>query len=695
MKLSKDNTWRVRQQCARILPIVSLFSSPLERDRRIAPLIKSFLRDESRYVFLVASDMLGIYLATFAKPRILTVFVNSKMELSLPNPADEDFKECLQKESEREKFASYEEMFTETLNRHSYKAPGADSNRQDRFHEIVYPLDVGGRILEKYFRLSNLPVKLHLAGSDEAHRRRELEDFFNKISFDTWINDFRNIISDKVHFEQGNISEFFPYQPPINSYNNEDDLMEMGSCERSYEKVLPIPLPAPPPPVKSLSAKVLEEEDDDDSDEESSPEMEELLRDLQEESPELWQKLADAHSERKQARKAAAAAAAALKAETPECNPDESSPAEPSAEVDEAEKPKVPEIPSTESAPVASIAPIVSTPLQQQSSQSSTSTSKDGKTVAARGPNTQCHLKRNTPHDLRDIISQAIEDSTKRKMKYKVSSTNKIFQNKDKSQLPPPPQTASIEDACKEPNYFPMPSTSEKRATFAEIVSRGVEIDDKADKNENILSDFNDNPSESCVVLDSNEESVVFRKNISEREQYSAVRKTLLVRSNALCLTTSSDSNENWCCDPKWEKNGNCKTQEVEDDDDAKEFNSHNFWYIAPESVTIDDISGNSEKSDSSDIPTTSPVLDDTSMASLPMHNLCESPDDSGYREMDFEKTRSQMTDGNIDPALLKQDVLPPELLQSFITKANSDETEVSIACAYSFPAVALTLGRQ
>ncbi|XP_059620165.1 uncharacterized protein LOC132264104 isoform X2 [Phlebotomus argentipes] len=694
VKLSKDSSWRVRQHCARILPIVSLFSSPKERDQRVAPLIKRFLTDPNRFVFLVASDMLGIYLATFANPRILTVYVNTKMELSLPNPADEDFKECLQKESEREKFASYEEMFSQTLDRHSYKA-SSESLRPDRGQEILYPLDVGGKILEKYFRLSNLPVKLHLAGSDEAHRRRELEDYFDNMSYDCWLMDFKNIISDRIKFDEGNLSEFFPYHPAVDEQIHEEDLMGIGA-ERKSEQVLALPLPAPPPPMKSLSANALEEEEDDDSDEESSTEMEELLQDLQEEAPELWRKLAHAHSKRKLARKAAAKSSPSVEVENI-----------PPATV-ESESPSV-------SAPVASISPIQHTAApasttagesEVPAANSSAQTEKNGQPVV-RAANTQCHLKRNTPHDLRDIISQAIEDSSKRKVKLQVDMWKK--EAKEKGHLPPPPQTASIENASVERNYFLAPSSREMRATFAEIVSRGIDMDDgSADRNENIVSDFNDNPSsgESCVVLDSTEESVMFRKTMFKtcdrakrqyREHHDA-RKALLTRSRAV---TSSDSNENWCCDQMlaYEKNGNGEKQQCEEEDDeAKEFNSHNFWYIAPESVSIAEISMCCEKSESSEVPTMSPVLDDASMASLPMRNLSESSDDSFCKDSvyrDLEKTRSHISDGNIDAGLLKQDVLPPDLLQSFITKANADKTEVSVACAYSFPAVALTLGRQ
>uniref|UniRef100_A0A1B0CFJ9 Serine/threonine-protein phosphatase 4 regulatory subunit 1 n=1 Tax=Lutzomyia longipalpis TaxID=7200 RepID=A0A1B0CFJ9_LUTLO len=674
MKLSKDTSWRVRQQCARILPIVSLFSTPRDRNDRVAPLIKRFLRDPNRYVFLVASDMLGIYLATFAAPRILTVHVNSKMELTLPNPADEDFKDCLQKESEREKFASYEEMFTETLDRRSYSAP-AGSQRYASYQEIIYPLDVGGRVLEKYIRLSNLPVKLHLAGSDEAHRRRELEDFFNNMSFDCWIMDFKNIISDRIKFEEGNLSEFFPYRPSRDEQGADDDPSEQ-------RRNLPIPLPAPPPKNPLLPE---EEEDDDDSDEESSTEMEELLRDLQEEAPQLWQKLADAHSERKQARKAAR-----FEAENQPMHP-------PPADLDDEkeEDVQVQDFLIAESTPVASIAPMQAGSSCQEAAtdveSAGCATSDDSQRAAevrarmdpmVRDRRMQRRLKRDTPDELTEIVNKAIENNNKRKMKLQVEQEWKEAKESTMEDFPEPPQTASIENAPSEMT-FPTAAFG-KRATFAEVLSRGTT---DADSNENVVADFNDNPScgESCVVLDSTEESVMFRKNISE----ACVRKTLLVRSNAMCLSTSTDSNENWCCERL------CEMKITDDDeDDAKEFNSHNFWYIAPETVTIDEISiSSSDKSERSSVP--SPAFDDTSMASLPMHNLSESPDDSGYREMDLEKTRSHMTDGYIDPALLKQDILPPDLLQSFITKANSDETDVSIACAYSFPAVALTLGRQ
>uniref|UniRef100_A0A1L8DL54 Protein phosphatase 4 regulatory subunit 1 n=1 Tax=Nyssomyia neivai TaxID=330878 RepID=A0A1L8DL54_9DIPT len=630
-KLSKDTSWRVRQQCARILPIVSLFSTPRDRNERVAPLIKRFLRDPNRYVFLVASDMLGIYLATFASPRILTVHVNAKMELSLPNPADEDFKECLQKESEREKFASYERMFAETVDRHSYSAP-KDPKRSMGFQEIFYPLDVGGRVLEKYIRLSKLPVKLHLAGSDLAHLRRELEDFFNNMSFDCWIMDFKNIISDRIKFEEGNLSEFFPYRPAVDEANAEED-------ERRNR---PIPLPAPPP----KSPLMPEAEEDDDSDEESSAEMEELLRDLQEEAPGLWQKLADAHSERKQARKAAA------KCDNPE----------PADLVDEAED-ELHEVVVPEPTPVASVAPMMAcSSFLGKSTENADEDSQGSDRPLGRRRAPLKRLKRDRPEELTEIINKAIENNNKRKLNLEMELWNEC---KD-DDFPEPPQTASIEGA---PHEMSFPTASGKRATFAEVVSRG------GDSNE--IVDFNDNPSESCIVLDSTEESVMYRKNISE------ARKTLLVRSHAMCLSTSTDTNENWCCERL------CDMKITSDDDDAKEFNSHNFWYIAPDAVSIDEIC--SEKSDISFVP--SPAFDDT--ASLPMHNLSESPDDSGYREMDMEKTRLHMTDGYIDPALLKQDILPPDLLQNFISKANSDETDVSIACAYSFPAVALTLGRQ
>ncbi|GAB0100264.1 hypothetical protein DMENIID0001_162760 [Sergentomyia squamirostris] len=635
-QLSNDNSWRVRQQCARILPVVSLFFTPQEREDLIAPLIKNLLRDPTRYVFRVASDMLGIYLATFAKPRILTVYVSPKMELSLPNPADEDFKECLQKESEHEKLATYEEMFSETLNRHSYTAP-TDVTGQEKCRDIIYPLDVGGRILEKYFKLSNLSVKLHLAGSDEANLRCDLEDYFNNIRFDCWIMDFKNIISDKIKFEKTNLSEFFPYRPAV------DDPMYESRNERVPQMSVPLFKVVP---MRMDSKSESWEEEDDDSDEESSQEMEELFRDLQEESPDLWRKLSDAHSERKKKRYAKTSGYVTVCRGSAQLSRRRS--AEAQWSIDDPEPECEPEnIPPP---PIASIAPIVATPTDDESSHST-------QEPPARGPNTTCHLKRNTPHDLRVIISEAIQNSIAGKSKVSVD----VQLNQE--HLPAPPPTASIENAQNFEHAF---DNRAEKPTFAKILARGLAAESTTTtKNENIVSDLNDNPS--CEV-DFAEE--INRLRLSEE--------------------STADSNENWCCDRlsrDCENNGN-------DDDDEKAFNSHNFWYIAPDSVSLDDINGGEKSMEllptDEALTSSSPTADHTfAMSNVSMK--MQDPAEQWYTEL----TRAQMIDHyseTMDPVLLKQDILPPELLQIFITKA-TDETDVSIA--YSFPAVALTLGRQ
>lgn len=116
MKLSKTSEWTIRKECALELPKISVLCSKQSREQVLTPVMEELLTDANKWVHTAAADQLGIYIATFAEPEILTLAIHQEGELYVVNVADdnENYKDMLSEEKLKN-YQFYEDMFAETL----------------------------------------------------------------------------------------------------------------------------------------------------------------------------------------------------------------------------------------------------------------------------------------------------------------------------------------------------------------------------------------------------------------------------------------------------------------------------------------------------------------------------------------------------------------------------------------------------
>lgn len=98
------------------LPKISVLCSKQSREQVLTPVMEELLTDGNKWVHTAAAEKLGIYIATFAQPEILTLAINQEGDLYVVNVADdnENYKDMLSEEKLKN-FQFYEDMFAETL----------------------------------------------------------------------------------------------------------------------------------------------------------------------------------------------------------------------------------------------------------------------------------------------------------------------------------------------------------------------------------------------------------------------------------------------------------------------------------------------------------------------------------------------------------------------------------------------------
>lgn len=116
MKLSKTSEWAIRKECALELPKISVLCSKQTREQVLTPVMEELLTDANKWVHSAAAEKLGILIATFAEPEILTLAINPEGDLYVVNVADdnENYKDMLSEEKLKN-YQFYEDMFAETL----------------------------------------------------------------------------------------------------------------------------------------------------------------------------------------------------------------------------------------------------------------------------------------------------------------------------------------------------------------------------------------------------------------------------------------------------------------------------------------------------------------------------------------------------------------------------------------------------
>lgn len=116
VKLSKTSEWAIRKECALELPKISVLCSKQTREQVLTPVMEELLTDANKWVHSAAAEKLGILIATFAEPEILTLAINPEGDLYVVNVADdnENYKDMLSEEKLKN-YQFYEDMFAETL----------------------------------------------------------------------------------------------------------------------------------------------------------------------------------------------------------------------------------------------------------------------------------------------------------------------------------------------------------------------------------------------------------------------------------------------------------------------------------------------------------------------------------------------------------------------------------------------------
>lgn len=85
------------------------------REKMLTPVMEELLTDPNKWVHTAAAEKLGIFIATFAEPELLTLAINADGDLYVVNVADNENYKTMLSEEKLKNYQFYEDMFAETL----------------------------------------------------------------------------------------------------------------------------------------------------------------------------------------------------------------------------------------------------------------------------------------------------------------------------------------------------------------------------------------------------------------------------------------------------------------------------------------------------------------------------------------------------------------------------------------------------
>lgn len=659
MKLCDDTVWGVRKASAESFPMVALMCSETDRREQLTPLLAKLMSDTSRWVSMTAFKVLGQFISSFAKPCITGLSYSPTGGIVITNAADDDFKQ--QSETDLlENYAHYEKIFEESM------APPTNSNMDN-----------------KYDSITGLDTDADEVHSDNNSNGSESPDDSGINSW--WENDY----TDQNNYIGGGRDHDERTRRKIASFIKSSTLSNSSNESKSYTS--PKKFPQPPAAAlrykKQLTADVKNyvQESQSPTNSCSSISSSAALTPLSSHSPVPPYSATDNNNS----------------SATPKYN-DRNRYLIRSNGFDE--------LSDSDALNVASEEPPLPPPPPPPIAEVPTSsTTKTTETNNCNSSN-MGHLKRNVPSDLPLIIKDAInsvpptERDRRKTMRLNISLANLA-----------PPETPNIEDA-PESMDFSLPNVARHSET--------TDIDKQLTEDEEIakrLSDINFSalkPND----LDTDDDVIEPYYDSGLLDNVPSVERiddeNSIVEQSIYLLTNSR-------APPPYENHG----QEDSDDESFRDFNSYKYWHITPPDIVIDPLLVDESKEsdrDQSAAGDFKPLMNKTpSIKSMYLLNknifvsfifnsifffidLTDDSDDrnhSSYNAYDLMDLNNDHDDifssskivipATNDISKFQQDIVPATLIEYYAAMVQFDDPDMKYFCAFNFPAVVLTLGRE